>query len=341
MAANSSDREVQGISVLDVFWRLWRQRLVIAAFIGAAFLIGVVQVHRAAQSYTITLKVTSVSLQQSQAQVSNRLNGLASLAGVALPSSANGLAFDLYLEQFKDREVGNVLAANPDIMHRMFAGEWDAEAQRWRQPSSLLRPVMTFVKGIFGIRTPAWQPPDGARVQDFINGMVTISKSPYSPVVTITMQSADPKWGQKLLWTIHQAVDNSLRDKTLEREGRYIDYLKAQLAGTTIGDYRASLVSTLIDQEKQRMVASSGLAFAADPVEAPTASHFPTEPHPMSILMKMLVFGALAGCAAGYYLEWRGVTARVLLRNWYRAATSRARRVTYYVNERSALLKQK
>jgi hypothetical protein len=294
-----------GAIMRAVMAAVWRRRWLVAVFAALGLLLGIFQLHRLPRIYTVTLRVASVALEQSPTGRSgvDRFNSLAALAGVSLPSTGNGIGFELYQAGLTGRPAAEVLARRPEFMRRMFAAEWDEENQQWREPHGMLSDVRKAFGSAIGATSVPWHPPDAARVQDALSSMITVQKNQLSPVVTISIRTTDPVWGEQLLADLHQAVDGALREKTRIRATRYIDYLNRELAGTTIGDVRASLISTLIDQERQRMLASSNLDFAADPLERPVASSAPTSPNTLQVLIIYILFGAFMGSAAAFLLE--------------------------------------
>ncbi len=289
--------------IREIVSGIWQHKWLVVGFAVVGLLVGIVQLHRAPRTYTVTLRVASVALEQAQTRGgADRITGLAALAGVALPSTGNGIGFELYQAGLTGRPAAEVLAKQPDFMRTMFAAEWDDASKRWREPKSFMRPIRQFFSRLIGAPVMPWEPPDAARVQDALNGLVTVSKSAASPIVTISVRVPNPNWGRQFLSKLHSAVDGALRDKSLDRANRYIDYLNQELVGTTTTDVRASLVATLIDQEKQRMLASSGLDYAADPLEAPVASRGPTSPNPTQVIGLYTFLFLVLGMGAAFLL---------------------------------------
>ena len=277
----------------DVVAALWQQKWIVLFFSTVALCLSILYLRNISPVYSVTLKVTSVV--PTQSRVGARLGGVAMLAGINLPTDADAVAFDLYLEGLKGRAAANALAGNAALMRGLFAGEWDAASGEWRPPPDSLRPAKDLVKGILAMDLSEYQPPNGARVQEFINERVTVLRSPLNPVVSISVQSRDREWGRQFLVALHQIVDERLRQRSLQRTERYITYLRQRLVGVTVDDYRAALISTVSEQEKQRMVASSGLPYAAEPLEPPEASSRPTFPNPFQIVFLGLLLGASIG----------------------------------------------
>ena len=302
--------------VMSVFYLMglaWRQKVAVLFCVLIALLLAIVYLHVAKPVYTVAFKITPAISSTSRAS-SGRFGAIASLAGVNIPQDDNSMAFEVYLVELQGRATAAGILRNPELMHRMFPKEWDAATGQWHQPpTGLFHPLGQAVKFLLGIRQPDWTPPDAARVEKILDDNIHISKTPYTPVVTISIESPDPETDSMLLWTLHLSVDDFIRQRTLTRTGRYIDYLNKQLAATTVNDYREALITSLVEQQKARMTASSGLPFAAEPVEPPTISSTPSSPNgPVTIVMSLLL-GLAAGGGLAFQLDRWGKTFRASL----------------------------
>ena len=280
----------------------WKIILVCAL---ASLLWTVYQVHRAIPIYQAQMIVTPVQLTPEEATAS-RINGalgnLANLAGI--PASNNQLAtqFRLYVDSMASRDLGEDLARDKQLMHTLFAGEWDAASQIWRQPDrDFANQVRRTVYGMLGYPQQEWTPPDGARMQQFLTTNVHVDQDPRKAyLVTISYASHDTDFAVRFLRKLNAAADNHLRQKALTRARQYIRYLSDKLDTVTIADHRAAIMATLSDQEKYEMVASSAAPFAADMFDAPSASQYAISPQPRRLYMVGLLKGLVAGAVLAF-----------------------------------------
>ncbi len=302
------------LSISYAVGMLWRQKIVVLICCAGAALLAIAYLQVSKPTYTVTFKITPAISNSTMRSTASRLGNLASLAGINIPQDDNAMAFEVYLVELQGRAAAAELVGNQDLMHRLFPAEWDKASGQWRQPpTGLLHPVSQGLKYLLGMRQSAWQPPDAARVERILDDQIHISKTPYTPVVTIFMDSADPETASALLWSLHLTVDDFIRQRTLKRTGRYIDYLTKQLAAATVNDYREALITSLVEQQKARMTASSGLPFAAEPVEPPVISSTPSSPNGPFTLGLALLLGFGAGGWIGFMLDRRGLTPKLAL----------------------------
>lgn len=280
-----------------------RWRLFFATVIGT-LLIALVYLHTATYKYTATLMVSPVQSSQG-GSLSGKLGGLsnlASIAGINIGGDAATQAFMLYQKGLYSRDVADLLAKDPQIMHAVFQKQWDATAKQWIPPNPAVRAIVVFVQGLIGIPYRDWQPPNGALLQDYITDNVNVDADADKPVVTITYNDQDPEFAVTFLHALDRAIDNKLRDLALVRSNQYIGYLSDQLTKVTNTDVRDALMSTLTDQENTKMMASVTAPYSAQPFGPPTASRKPMVPKPALVLPAALIIGGFAASLAVIWL---------------------------------------
>lgn len=298
-----ASRGVSEISIGELLAVLRRQRRAIWLTPAVLLVVAIVYLHLAEPRYSVTLKVTPTA--SASTTIPAGLSGLADLTGLAIPAASENFDFDLYLEGLKSRETSAAVAANAELVRRLFPEDWDAAAGDWRRPPGLLSRVADVAKAVVGITERGWRPPDAERVNEFLDEELRIVRDRSGPVVTILLEHEDPPVARDLLAFLHHSVDTALRQKELDRTGAYVAYLREQLSNVAVTEYRQALHDILAEQEKRRMVASSNLPFAAEPFGQPTVSVHPTAPRPLFVIGSSLLLGILLGVVAAFWLHRR------------------------------------
>lgn len=284
------------INLLELVSDIWKQKWLIAVFVGLALLYGIIQLNTATYNYTAELRVTPAQPSQVNRMKASGVSGLASIAGLSIPQSTGAASFELYAEGLHSRNVADRLVKNTDLMKTIFSSEWNAKTNQFVEPPATVRTqIVRGLKSLLGLPVYSWEAPDAARLQDYIETQVRVSEDMESPVVTLTFEHPDPKFAVTFLTALHNELDDNLRQKALTRSNQYINYLTNQLQRVTIAEHRAAIADTLSEQEKTRMMASSSLAFAADPFGPVTTSLRPTSPNPTIVLALSIVIGAFSG----------------------------------------------
>lgn len=272
-----------------------RERLTFIIVFGVLFLIGsVIHLHRATPIYSVSLEVYPVQ-ERASSHLSN-LSEFASLAGLSPLGSGDEAMFLLFIDGLKSQVAAEAIVRQPELMHKIFAGEWSPITQSWSKPTSVRREVVNAVKRLLGIPVFPWGPPGVGDVTDYLGGAIQVIENRGSSSIVIVINVADPQLGEQVLTTVIKAVDDFLKQRELDRAKSYIEFLSRELNGVTVTEYRNAIVEVLSDQEKLRMMASSDLPFVAQPFHAPTVSLRPVSPNAPLILLIGGISGILVGC---------------------------------------------
>lgn len=300
-----NDTPKDGIDVLEMIqtvregWLL----IVVSSILCIALAIG--YLHIAVYKYTASLQVTPAQQNATDrgSSLPSGLGGLASLAGINVPSTGGTLQFNLYLESLKTREVADEVAKNQALMRIMFDSEWDEETQSFQRRGSGI--ASAILSAVFGMPPTVWTPPNGARVQSLLREKLIIDTDPKKNyLATISFDDRNPEYAIAVLGAVNEAADGLLRRKSLVRAQVYIAYLSRQLSTTTVAEVREAITQSLGEQEKYLMMASSAAPFAAQPFAGPVASMRPTSPQPFQIVGVAIGAGIMLGVALSLALKW-------------------------------------
>lgn len=304
-----------------LFALLWRQRVAMATAIAVALIFGVAYMHLAKPAYTVSIQLVPAP---SSPQGGNGGNGLGALASGLLGGSSDPTSFKIYTAALQSHAASEVIAGNPDIMHRMFSDQWSEQDHAWKPRYGMLHPVSVAVKWLLGIHLDDWAPPSADDVYAFLLHDVDVVSSRDSPVVTVSIQSKDPKLAADFLKVLTGDVDMLTRRRALDRANSYIDYIGRELNHVTIAEYRAALVNHLGDEEKTRMMASAtNVGYAADLFSGPMTSQRPTSPKFVITMIAALLLGSVFGFFIALFYDRRD-RAVVLPWFWARGAGRRA-----------------
>lgn len=292
IAPDADDRFPDLSSILVV---VWQKKLLVGAVILASLLAGILYLWIVNPTYTVEMRVTAAA--SSSNSIANRLGnlgGLAAAAGLPIGGSSKAEPFDLYIEALTSREVADELARDPRIMKTIFAREWDANTGHWKSP-----PVSPgqWVKSLLGHGEAHWRAPDGARLRDYLQRKILVTKSAKSPITLIGYDVTDPDFGIYLLARMNQSADNDVRRRALEQANDYKAYLASVLPTVELADVRRSLADSLTQQYEAVMMARSSVPYAAAAIGAPQASLAPTKPKVAITLAICLLLGTIIGIA--------------------------------------------
>lgn len=292
------------LTFLELTQILYRRRLHLALGVVLILSIAIGYLHLATYKYSAWLQLTAT--QQDGSSTKNGLSGLASLAGFNLSMSGQSTPpFILYIEALKSRQVAEALSKDQNLMIIAFNNQWNDKENIWQEPESFVRPLVKLVKKILGIPVYPWEPPGGIEMESFLKENVEIKEDAKNPMVTISFSHPDARFAEEFLKNLNRITDEILRQRTLNRSEQYINYLTKTLPNVTIAEHRVALAETLSGQEKLRMMASSGVSFAAEPFGNVAVSQHPTTPVAWLVLLSSLIIGLILGVVLVIVAELR------------------------------------
>ena len=286
--------EDEEIDISKIIIAIWKNKVILLLSILLFLLLSILYLHRTTYEYTAEIKIYPVQ-SSGGGGVGKQLGGLASLAGVNLPSDKQGSSFELYSEEIYSREIADMLSSDTTLMTIIYRNEWDAKKSQWKKPESPLSSLIAAVKTALGVPVLKWQAPNGVRLQEYIKANVGLEEKLKKSTVTINFRHPDPLFAVQFLNTLYKSTDDRLRQRASERSTKYISYLNKKLESVTVAEYRAALVAILSDQEKLNMIASSDVPYAAESLGSAVASLKPTKPQPRLVLMAGIFVGFMVG----------------------------------------------
>lgn len=290
----------EGTVDLFAFIRYLRVRwYVVAAFAIAGVAIAFVYLNFATPRYAAVLHISPASSTSSGAGGTlGQIGSLAAMAGVSVRQASTGATpFELYLDRMQSRGMAEQLAQDQRILHNIFETEWDSATRTWHKPPSLLGGVSASLRLLAGQPARNWQPPNAARLQDYLQKKIGIvpPKPKDPPITTLVYEHRDPAFAIYLLTKMDRIADTDVRRSSLERARQYAIHLAQKLNETPVVEHRISLSEALLEQQRAIMMATSSASFAAIPTEPATASLEPVSPKIGLVLIVGLALGTLLG----------------------------------------------
>lgn len=309
MSSNSAlESEAPSADAANLLVLVWQKKWRVVGAMVVALLLGIAYLNIATPIYTTELRVTAAA--SSTNSIANRLGslgGLAAAAGLGISSSSKAEPFDLYLDALTSREVADRLAADPRIMRTIFKREWDEARGGWHDPGK--SPVQ-ILRSVLLIGNPPWRAPDGARLRDYLQREIVITKSNKTPITLVGYDARDADFGTYLLARMNEQADYQVRSRALKQAMDYQDYLTSILPTVVLAEARRSLADSLTEQYEAVMMARSTVSYAATALSAPQASIAPTKPKAVIVLVVSLLLGLIVGILLAI-IDFRGIRARV------------------------------
>ena len=183
----------------------------------------------------------------------------------------------------KSRQFTQQLITDEALMPILFADQWDAEGQRWREMAPERVPTTW----------DAWQ--------YFDRKIRRIREDRDRGLITIDIDWSDPALAARWANLLVERVNEELRQRRLEQLEKSVVLLGEELQSAQFVELRQAIASVIESQINERMLAKTRREFAFRVIDAaqPPDADQPESPRPLLYAVLGVTLGALAGLAAG------------------------------------------
>jgi hypothetical protein len=279
------------IDLREIITALWRGKFFIIFCTTVSIVFASYNLRHEEKKYSITYKLKPVSQKDNGPNISG-LGGIASLAGINLPSSSSS-DFNVFKELIYSNEVSHEIIKNKDMTRMLFAGEWNKSLGKYSPgKKSKISELKNYVKNLLlGEEEEIYIPPNSRRLAKFISEYVKLTVERKTGFLFLTSEHSQPELILKLLIEITNASDGIIRDRYVNFSKEPLDFYKEKLNSSRSREHREALAQLISKEQQKLMLASSGKYFAIEPITKPVISLYPTHPRPMSNLILSLFIG--------------------------------------------------
>ena len=283
---------------------LWAGKKVILAVTSLFAVISVIVVLQIPNQYQATAVVSSAQNGGSSmlGAMASQLGGLASIAGIKVPSDEGGEA-QAAMEIMQSWSFIEEFIKTNNLAAEIFAADgWDRETNQLSYDSSL-----------YDSQQKQWvrNPPAGKTIEptgwelykefsehltvttDKTTGMISVSIEHYSPILA-------QQWVNLYITTIN----NYMRSRKLQQANSNIEYLEAQIEKTAIAGMKEVFYQVIEEQIKNKMLAEASPEYAFVTVNPAMVPEEKSTPKRALICVLAVLLGAHAIhiCRAGHAL---------------------------------------
>lgn len=281
------------VNLAQILHNIWARRWLIVAVWLVVILLGCMHLYRATPKYTASMSLL-LSTEQGSGGGSSGVSGLPSVfAGLRLGADASK---DLVLFQQRmgtEAVAARVLEANPEIAEKLYGNLWDAEKEEWKKPKPKLFSISGALNRLAGMET--WTTPGVKRFAGFVRGQISVSIDKLTGIMTLSFNHQDQEFALQVLQEVHRATEEITRADSIERTDQRIAYLRSRALNESMLEYRNTLFSLLMNEEKKRMMLDKSVPFYISVFSPATVTDSHTEPKPMLIFGICFVLGLVLG----------------------------------------------
>jgi rubrerythrin len=285
------------IDLKELFLHLWTGKYYIISAIVIFIVLASVYLNITTRKYDVVYTLAPVSTSDSRPSLSG-LGGLASLAGVSLPSNSSNdfLTFRFLLIS---EEVTEILLQDSNLVQSIFVDEWNMQEQKFQRPDpSLAKLILSPIKRLLtGNETRAYIAPNASRLFAWMQDNIQISEDKETGFLVMKSTSSQPELMIHLMQMTSKTTDDLMKNRFIKRSEETLDFYNKQLSKARAREHREALATLLAEEDQKLILALRGQHFIAEPVTIPSVSLYPTSPKSSLVLALSIVLGGFLGSA--------------------------------------------
>ena len=243
------------IDLKELFMVLWSGKWLISAVTGLAAAISVVVALSLPNIYTATaLLAPAESSGGGLSGLMKQYGGLASLAGVSLPGGEEGSRAQLGMQLMKSRAFIGDFVERRDILPELMAVEsWDAgSGDVVFDPESYDATSKTWVRDVEPPKAPA---PSAQEAHKAFAEVLGVSEDKQTSYITVSIDHQSPVIAAQWVNWLVEDVNAAVKAQDVSEAEKSIEYLKQQIANTSLADLQAMFFELIQSQTETVMLA--------------------------------------------------------------------------------------
>ena len=243
------------IDLKELFMALWAGKWLISAITGLAAAISIAVALSLPNTYTASaLLVPAESGGGALSGLMKQYGGLASLAGVQLPGSEDGSRAQLGMQLMKSRAFIGDFVERRDILPELMAVE------SWNEGSG----DIVFDPELYDGASKTWvrevEPPKSAKpsaqeAHKAFSGVLGVAEDKQTGYVIVSIDHQSPLVAAQWVNWLVEDVNAAVKAQDVSEAEKSIEYLKQQVANTSLADLQAMFFELIQSQTETVMLA--------------------------------------------------------------------------------------
>ena len=283
------------IDLLELFKTLWDGKWWITLFTTAAAAIGVAVALALPNKYEVTAKIAPVEAGGAGglSALAGQFGGLASLAGISLPSGG-GSESELLLEIMQSRAFVREFIAEHNLTPRLMAvASYDPMTGVETFDTELYNPdTQTWVRVVEPPKQPA--PSVEEQVDAFLE-VFKVNQGKGDSVIGLSFTHPSPRFGAEVIDLLIARLDDYARERDQAKAEQSIEYLEGKLRETRLTEVQRVLYDMIESQTKTLMLAEVNQDYAFQVIDPPYIPEKRSSPKRALIAALAVVLGGMVG----------------------------------------------
>ncbi|QCU89551.1 Wzz/FepE/Etk N-terminal domain-containing protein [Thiomicrorhabdus sediminis] len=311
--SNYVDDEIDLAELWSAIWsRKWLVLLITFITTVSAIFISV----QMTPKYEASVKLMPVSSDGGASGLMAKYGGLASLAGISLPSGGDVPVAAEAVEVLKSKRFIAEFIAEKNLKPVLFNQNWDADKQQWIDKPSIVSSIKASIFGDIDKQTGVYsyqgkekllpgEPSIYEAVDLFLTNILTVSEDSKSGVYSLTVKWSNPvearDWANELV----QRVDEELRQKALQEAQANIDFMNSKLTDIQLQDIRNIALKSIEENLKKITFAQVQKNYVFKVIDPAIVAEQPVSPKKTLMVAVAMVLGLMLGVFLALILNWR------------------------------------
>lgn len=290
---NDYENVDEEVNIVKILQDLWENKLTIIFSTSLFSILAVLYSLSLPDIYTSQTLLSPVGSEGGSSQSMNNIGGLASLAGINLPTSSGGNSAKALqkvgtLSFFKDNILPNIFL--PDLMA---AKSWDADSN-----------IITYESN-YNLETKTWDetPTTQQSYKDFMR-LMTFSQNYDTGFVTVSIKHKSPHVAKEWVELIVNQLNYFFRSYDKKEAQLSMDFLNAQIAKTSYTEINQVIAQLLQNKIQQLTLIEANESYVFSYLDPPMVMEEKTEPNRASICILGFILGGMLGILIVFIREF-------------------------------------
>lgn len=222
--------------------------------------------------------------------------GLATLAGISLPSGSEGSRTDLGMQLMTSRAFIADFVARRDVLPELMAVEsWD-----WRSGEIIFNPDLYDVASEMWVREvdpPKQAKPSAQEAHDAFLKMLNVSEDEQTGYVTVSVDHESPVVAARWVTWLVEDVNLVVKAQDVAEAEDSIAYLKQQVDNTSLADLQALFFELIQSQMETVMLAKVRPEYVFKTIDPAVVPEEKSKPRRLLICALGILVGGILGIA--------------------------------------------
>lgn len=293
------------IDVKELLMALWAGKWLLSAITGLAAVISVVFALSLPNIYTASaLLVPAESSSGSLSGLMKQYGGLASLAGVSLPGSEEGSRAQLGMQLMKSRAFIGEFVNRRDILPELMATEsWDRGSGDLRYDPEAYDAATE--KWVREVDPPMSAAPSAQEAHKALSTILSVSQDQQTGFVSVSIQHQSPIFAAQLVSWLIEDVNEAVKTQDVAEAEKSIEYLKQQVANTSLADLQAMFFELIQSQTERVMLAEVRPEYVFKTIDPAVIPEQKSKPRRALVCVVGTLLGGVLGAVVVLLIHYR------------------------------------